>query len=170
MPAGGLTGAGAEAGQIASEILVYQQEIKHHILNNWVYPETLAGQHKDLEARLVIRMAADGEIKDVQFDKKSGNSYLDDSAYKAILKSNPLPAQPIGGINFIPYNGVSPEKCRKDDKESNQDRSIFCALMLWFRPSPGCAKYDYINISKTIFKKKIPISIPVFKALSASFD
>ncbi len=105
---GGLTGAGPTGGAVASEILIYQQEIAYHIRNNWVYPEQLIGQRKDLETRLKIRIAADGEIKDIQFDKKSGNSYLDDSAYKAILKSNPLPALPKGYQFYTVLLGFTP--------------------------------------------------------------
>lgn len=105
---GGLAGVGPAGGVVASEILIYQQEIAYHIRNNWVYPEQLIGQRKDMETRLKIRIAADGEIKDIQFDKKSGNSYLDESAYKAILKSSPLPALPKGYQFYTVLLGFTP--------------------------------------------------------------
>jgi colicin import membrane protein len=105
---GGLTGQGSADGKPAPEILVYQQEIAYYIRNNWVYPDQLAGQRKDLEARLVISIMASGEIKDVRFEKKSGNSYLDDSAYKAVLKSNPLPALPKGYQFYTVMLGFTP--------------------------------------------------------------
>ena len=104
----GVAGPGGRAGKLAPEILVYQQEIAYHIRNNWVYPEQLAGQRKDLEARLVISIMANGEIKDVRFEKRSGNSYLDDSAYKAVLKSNPLPALPKGYLFYTVMLGFTP--------------------------------------------------------------
>ncbi|MEW6671408.1 MAG: TonB family protein [Thermodesulfobacteriota bacterium] len=104
----GVTGLGGEGGKPAPEILVYQQEIAYHIRNNWVYPEQLAVQRKDLEARLVISIMASGEIKDVRFEKKSGNSYLDDSAYKAVVKSNPLPALPKGYQFYTVMLGFTP--------------------------------------------------------------
>jgi colicin import membrane protein len=47
-----------------------------------------------LEAVLAIKILRNGEIEDIWFDKKSGNVYLDDSAYKALVKSNPLPPLP----------------------------------------------------------------------------
>jgi colicin import membrane protein len=38
----------------------------------------------------------DGEVRDVWFEKKSGNAYFDDSAFKAVKKANPLPQLPKG--------------------------------------------------------------------------
>ena len=105
---GGGAGQGRADGKPAPEILVYQQEIAYLIRNNWVYPEQLAGQRKDLEARLVISIMINGEIKDVRFEKRSGNSYLDDSAYKAVLKSNPLPALPKGYRFYNVMLGFTP--------------------------------------------------------------
>lgn len=105
---GGVSGTGGGDGTPAPEILVYQQEIAYHIRNNWVYPEQLAGQRRDLEARLVISIMINGEIKDVRFEKRSGNSYLDDSAYKAVVKSNPLPALPKGYQFYNVMLGFTP--------------------------------------------------------------
>jgi len=108
MAAGAGTESGGEGGRPAPEILVYQQEIAYHVRNNWAYPEQLAGQRKDLETRLVISIMASGEIKDVRFDKRSGNSYLDDSAYKAVVKSNPLPPLPKGYQFYTVILGFTP--------------------------------------------------------------
>lgn len=105
---GGVTGQGSAGGITAPEILVYQQEIAYYIRSNWAYPDQLAGQRKDLEARLLISIMANGEIKDVRFEKKSGNSYLDDSAYKAVVKSNPLPALPKGYRTYTVMLGFTP--------------------------------------------------------------
>jgi colicin import membrane protein len=54
----------------------------------------LTGGRTDLEAVLVIKIMPNGEIQDIWFEKKSGNSYFDDSVYKAVKKSNPLPPLP----------------------------------------------------------------------------
>jgi len=43
---------------------------------------------------LVIKIMPGGEISDIRFERNSGNRYLDDSAYRAIQKSNPLPPVP----------------------------------------------------------------------------
>jgi colicin import membrane protein len=69
-------------------------EIQYQIQKNWAFSQQLAGDNTQLEAILAIKILRNGEIEDIWFDKKSGNTYLDESAYKAIVKSNPLPALP----------------------------------------------------------------------------
>jgi len=96
--AGGAPGGGGGyggGGAIASgAIRIYQAEIQYQIQKNWALSQQLAGDSIDLEVVLAIKILRNGEIEDIWFDKKSGNSYLDDSAYKAIVKSNPLPPLP----------------------------------------------------------------------------
>ena len=82
--------------QQVPKLLVYQQEIAYHIRKNWVFSEQLAGGRTDLEVRLLIKILENGNIEEIWFEKRSGNSYLDESAYKAIKKSNPLPPLPKG--------------------------------------------------------------------------
>jgi colicin import membrane protein len=89
-PAGG-TGGGA---RVQESILIYQAEIQYQIQKNWAFSQQLAGESTELEAVLAIKILRNGEIEDIWFDKKSGNVYLDDSAYKALVKSNPLPPLP----------------------------------------------------------------------------
>jgi TonB family protein len=43
---------------------------------------------------MVVRTRRDGTVTDIQFEKKSGNPYFDDSVLKAILKSKPFPPFP----------------------------------------------------------------------------
>jgi len=93
---------------------IYQVEIAFRIQKNWSFNEQLAGGRKDLEAWAAIKVMPNGEIKDTWFDKRSGNSYFDEQAKKAILKSNPLPPLPKGywrpyfeaGFHFTP-SGIS---------------------------------------------------------------
>ena len=68
----------------------------YHIKKNWVFSEQLAGKRTDLEVRLLIKILENGTIQDIWFEKRSGNGYLDESAYKAITKANPLPPLPKG--------------------------------------------------------------------------
>lgn len=104
----GFAGGGIGTVKLTSEILLYQQQISYHIRNNWVFRKELAGKRDDLEAWLLIKILEDGTIKEVRFKKKSGNRYLDESASKAVMKSNPLPALPKGyqsyeiGLIFTP--------------------------------------------------------------------
>ena len=89
---------------------IYQAEIPYHIQKNWAFPEQLAGGRGDLLAVLVIKIMRNGEIVDIWFEQRSGNRYLDESAYKAIQKSTPLPPLPKGitrsfiqvGLRFTP--------------------------------------------------------------------
>ena len=90
-PAGG---SGTGGARVQESILIYQAEIQYQIQKNWAYSQQLAGESTDLEAILAIKVLRNGEIEDIWFDKKSGNAYLDDSAYKALVKSNPLPPLP----------------------------------------------------------------------------
>ncbi|HUV51417.1 MAG TPA: cell envelope integrity protein TolA [Anaerolineae bacterium] len=91
---GGQGGYGA-VGKRELEIMdIYRAQISYYIEKNWAFSKQLAGQHTDLAAVVVIRIMQNGDIKDVWFEKKSGNTYFDESAYKAVIKSDPLPMLP----------------------------------------------------------------------------
>lgn len=73
---------------------IYSAEVAFHIKKNWAFSEQMAGGEKNLYNEVVIIIARSGNIDEIWFDRRSGNSYFDDSTYKAILKSSPLPAIP----------------------------------------------------------------------------
>lgn len=78
-------------GRHSIEIMrIYDAEIEARIETNWAF----AGEASNLKAWLAVKINKKGEIKDIWFDEKSGNSHLDDSAYNALMKSNPLPPLP----------------------------------------------------------------------------
>jgi len=84
-------------GQPTSDIeRIYLAEVAVNIQRNWAFSDQLAGGDTGLYNEVVIEILRSGEIKDIWFDRRSGNSYFDDSTYKAILKSNPLPPIPEG--------------------------------------------------------------------------
>jgi colicin import membrane protein len=89
--AGGTGGTGAFGIQ---PIDFYRSLIPNHIEHNWVFNEQLVGGRTDLVSVIVVKIMKNGEITDIWFEKKSGNSYFDDSVYKAVKKSNPLPPLP----------------------------------------------------------------------------
>lgn len=98
-------------GQRALELMdIYKAEIPYHIQNNWVFSEQLAGGRTDLVAWLIIEIRPDGTLRDIWFEKRSGNRYFDEQAYKAVKKSDPLPPLPKGysrpyfnvGLRFTP--------------------------------------------------------------------
>ncbi len=97
---GGGTGTGGKgygSGRRAIEMMdIYRAEIPYRIQENWAFSSQLAGNIGDLEAVLVVKIMPGGEIADIWFEKRSGNRYLDESAYKAVQKASPLPALPLG--------------------------------------------------------------------------
>jgi colicin import membrane protein len=93
-PVGPAGGSGVGGARVQESILIYQAEIQYQIQKNWAFSQQLAGDNTQLEAILAIKVLRNGEIEDIWFDKKSGNTYLDESAYKAVVKSNPLPPLP----------------------------------------------------------------------------
>jgi colicin import membrane protein len=107
---GSPSGSGLSSGQFRSRVQVYQAEIAYQVQKNWVFSELMSGGRTDLEAVLGFKIRPNGEISDIWFDQRSGNTYLDESAYRAIVKSNPLPPLPAGlfagdytvGIRFGP--------------------------------------------------------------------
>jgi colicin import membrane protein len=93
---GAVAGSGASGGDEVERLRIYQAEIAYQIQKHWAFSEQLAGGRTDLEAALGIKILSDGEIKEIWFDQRSGNRHLDDSAYRAVVKSSPLPPLPRG--------------------------------------------------------------------------
>ena len=89
---------------------LYYNLIWQRIRSAWVLSENALGGKKNLETIISIRIAKSGQIEDIQFEKKSGNASLDESALRAIKKANPLPPFPPGmegervdvGVRFTP--------------------------------------------------------------------
>jgi len=90
-------GAGTGVGkQGYSPMDLYKISLKYAIEQNWVFNDMLARLDNRLEVRVMIKILKSGEIRDVAFETKSGNRYLDESAKKAIKRANPLPKLPMG--------------------------------------------------------------------------
>jgi colicin import membrane protein len=89
---------------------LYRLEIAYAVQKNWAFAEQLAGGGKQLVASIVFKVMPDGKIVDIFFTDRSGNAYLDDSAYKAIVKTSPVKPHPEGlnrsyiemGLRFTP--------------------------------------------------------------------
>jgi colicin import membrane protein len=96
--------------KMLASIDIYRLEIAYKVQRNWAFSGQLAGDAPDLQASLVFKVMPNGEIKDVFFTDRSGSDFLDESAYKAILKSNPVDPHPAGvnkayvnvGLRFTP--------------------------------------------------------------------
>jgi len=108
--AGEKSTGGASSGVMSIKFKLYYNLIWQRIRSVWVLPEEALKGKKNLETIIAIRIAKDGQIEDIQFEKKSGNAQLDESALRAIKKANPLPPLPPGmdgekfdvGVRFTP--------------------------------------------------------------------
>jgi outer membrane biosynthesis protein TonB len=98
---GQVPGQGPGGGRNVSDPeKLYQMVLASTIRQNWVFNDTLARLDKNLECRVLVKILKDGEIKDIIFETRSGNQYLDASVKKAILRSNPLPELPMGWTSY----------------------------------------------------------------------
>jgi colicin import membrane protein len=92
---GGMAGSGV-SGKTLELLDIYNAEIWHRIQKNWAFSEEMVRGRTDLEATIIVKIMRKGEIRDIWFEKRSGNSYFDDSVFKAVKKSDPLPPLPEG--------------------------------------------------------------------------
>ena len=106
-----LSGDGQEAaGRRAELIDIYRVEVAYQIQKNWAFPDQFAEDAADLQTMLVFKILPNGEITDLFFTDRSGNKYFDESAYRAVMKSNPVSPHPKGlsepyvqmGLRFTP--------------------------------------------------------------------
>jgi colicin import membrane protein len=97
----GVSGVGAKGDRTAyGAIDLYNVELMYRIRQNWAFNERLANAEKGIQARVLIKILQNGQIRDVWFETRSGNRYLDESALKAVKKSNPLPPLPKGYVTY----------------------------------------------------------------------
>ncbi len=95
--AGSGTGGGGKAG---TPLDLYKIVLQAEIQRNWVFNELLAGLDQNLEVRILIKILKNGEIRDIIYDTRSGNRYLDQSARRAIERASPLPPLPKGMASY----------------------------------------------------------------------
>jgi colicin import membrane protein len=109
--AGGGGGAAGSGGLRRLEVIdIYKIEVAYQVERNWAFSQQLAGDGQALQTSLVFKIMPDGEITDIRFTERSGNAYLDESAYRAIVKASPVSPHPTGvrtpyvtlGVRFTP--------------------------------------------------------------------
>jgi colicin import membrane protein len=90
---GGIPSGQGTVAQLPLNYQLYYQIIEEKIKRNWnlALPRGVMEDMRAMEVVLSITIKADGTITDLAFEKKSGNIYLDDSAFRAVKKSSPLP-------------------------------------------------------------------------------
>jgi colicin import membrane protein len=93
----GVPGAAGSGGTRAVEIIdLYKIEVAFQVERHWAFSEQLGGSGGAQQVSLVFKVLPSGEITDIRFTERSGNSYLDESAYKAVVKANPVSPHPEG--------------------------------------------------------------------------
>src|SRR4051794_20497784 len=91
VPGGGGVGSGS-ASPFGNRFGWYEQLLRERVARNW--------RSQELDARIQNRVAVtfdiarDGSVRNVRVSQPSGNFAMDQSAQRAILQSNPLPALP----------------------------------------------------------------------------
>ncbi len=79
--------------EVIDRMQLYYALIWSRIKSQWALPQSiLRGETR--EAVINVHILRNGMIADIGFEKRSGNSYFDDSALKAIKKATPLPPLP----------------------------------------------------------------------------
>ncbi|MFP3980795.1 MAG: energy transducer TonB [Desulfobacterales bacterium] len=99
---------GKPSSEEYSRMEIYQAEVAVLMKQNWNFNPDMAGSTKGLEARLVIRIQPDGTVSEVWYEKRSGNEYLDESAYRTVKKASPLPPLPEGRQQYHLVLGFTP--------------------------------------------------------------
>ena len=111
----GPPGRGGKGGQATADLIqIYRIQVAFEVQRNWAFSEQLAGLESNLITLILFKVLPDGTIKDVTFTDRSGNSYLDESAERAVWKSNPVSPHPPGiskssimvGLRFTPQGVI----------------------------------------------------------------
>ena len=63
------------------------------VKGNWTMPQTLMPK-ENIETIIDVKISRSGALEYVEFEKRSGNRYFDDSALRAVKKSSPFPPLP----------------------------------------------------------------------------
>ena len=78
-----------------SRINEYYGFIQSRVKGNWILPPSL--RPKDNVVTIIeVKILRNGVVERLNFEKRSGNHYVDDSAMKAVQKSIPFPPFPEG--------------------------------------------------------------------------
>jgi TonB family protein len=82
------------AAAYSSQLNEYSRLVWSNVKRNWSLPAALMPKN-NVEAVIEVRIARSGAVEHIGFEKRSGNSYFDESALRAVKKSMPFP--PLGG-------------------------------------------------------------------------
>lgn len=72
----------------------YLVEIAMIIRQNWLFTPQLIRERGNVKAYVAMTIQPDGSVSNIVFDRKSVSEYFNDTVFKAIEKSSPLPPVP----------------------------------------------------------------------------
>ena len=89
------TGFASQPGTVEmdTQMRAYYAMVWSQIKGKWVLPQGIL-RGEVLETIIDVTILRSGAVTQVNFEKRSGNSYFDESAMKAIRKASPLPVPP----------------------------------------------------------------------------
>jgi TonB family protein len=90
---------GASGGRVDPELAAYRKQVMLLLRSNWAGGRLFATQ-PGLEARYEVRLDPGGGVRAVALVRSSGNRYYDESAERAIHKSQPFPGPPRGSLTL----------------------------------------------------------------------
>jgi colicin import membrane protein len=92
-PTAATSAAPAGDAEVSAQMRAYYAQIWARIKGGWALPQgILPGEV--LETVIHVTILRSGAATEINFEKRSGNRYFDDSAMKAIRKANPFPTLP----------------------------------------------------------------------------
>jgi len=79
--------------EISSQTDEYIGAVWSRVKQNWAMPQTLMPD-KNITTIINVKISRSGALEYADFEKRSGNRYFDDSAFRAVKKSSPFPPLP----------------------------------------------------------------------------
>ncbi|MCI5165351.1 MAG: cell envelope integrity protein TolA [Candidatus Electrothrix sp. GM3_4] len=86
-------GSGREQGINSAVLKQYVASLNGRISNHWQLPETVKTK-SNLRTVVALTLHRDGSIEDMQIERKSGDSFFDQSVIRALRSSAPFPYFP----------------------------------------------------------------------------
>jgi len=87
---------GWEGKQKALRYSAYYDQVEQRVRENWIPPQSLDSTGQDVITVVSITLLPDGRVLRSLIEESSGDPIFDQSVMRAIMKSSPLPAPPIG--------------------------------------------------------------------------
>ena len=91
--AAGTTGTAISDAAINAQTNEYISAVWSRVKQNWTMPPSLMPK-RNITTIIGVKIARNGALEYAGFEQRSGNSYFDDSALRAVKKSSPFPPLP----------------------------------------------------------------------------